>query len=76
MEAKRAEVIEHIEVAVVELKNDAQPRDLAELRALALDAKDATTDAELDDILMHAKNLIAFCEERTKSSGNNRSTRR
>jgi hypothetical protein len=70
---KREEVVEFIEVALVELRGAAQPRDFAELRELAMDAKDAETPEQLDHILKQAQNLRAFCEQRKKSSGDVRS---
>jgi hypothetical protein len=63
----RVEVVEFIEVAIVELRGVAQPRDIAELRELAMDARDAESDDELHGILAHAKNLREFCEKRTMS---------
>jgi hypothetical protein len=66
----RDEVIENIEVALVELKGIAQPRDLAELGELLLDAKDAHDAEQLQRIHEQAKSLRAFCEKRhTSSSG-------
>jgi len=70
---KRHEVIEFIEVAIVELRGVAQPRYIAELRELAMDAKDAESDAQLDEILEQARNLREFCEKRKLSSGDARS---
>lgn len=70
---KRDEVVEFIEVAIVELRGVALPRDIAELRELAMDAKEAETIEQLDRILAQAKNLRAFCEQRKKSSGDVRS---
>jgi hypothetical protein len=70
---KRDEIIEFIEVAIVELRGVAQPRDVAELRELAMDAKDAEDEPQLDEILKQAKNLREFCEQRKLSSGDARS---
>jgi hypothetical protein len=66
---QRDEVVEFIEVAIVELRNFAQPRDIAELRELEMDARDATTNDQLGEILRQAQNLRAFCEQRKRSSG-------
>jgi hypothetical protein len=63
----RDEVIELIEVALVELKGIAQPRDLAQLRELLLDAKDADDSEQLMRILEQAKGLRKFCEGRHDS---------
>jgi hypothetical protein len=68
--ATREEVTEYIEVAKVELKAIAQPRDIAELNELLLDTNDAETDEQLGAIYEQAKNLRAFCERRSKSTGN------
>jgi len=70
VEPLRSEVTEFIEVAVVELKTIAQPRELAELRELAMDARDAETKEQLDSIYAQAKNLREFCEKRSRSTGN------
>jgi hypothetical protein len=69
MEQKRADVIENIEIAIVELRDCAQPRDVAELRALVLDAKEAESEKVLEEIVVHVENLRAFCEARKKSGG-------
>ena len=45
---KKDEVVEFIEVAIVELRGVAQPRDVAELRELAMDAKDAESAEQLE----------------------------
>jgi hypothetical protein len=66
----RTEVTEFIEVAIVELRTMAQPREIAEMRELGMDARDAETKEQLDSILAHAKNLREFCERRTRSTGN------
>jgi hypothetical protein len=66
----RNEVIEFIEIAIVELRAMAQPREIAELRELAMDARDADALEQLESILAQAKNLREFCEKRTRSTGN------
>lgn len=66
----RHEVIEFIEIAKVELKGIAQPRDIAELNELMLDANDAESEEQLSAIYAQAKNLREFCERRSKSTGN------
>ena len=63
----RTEVVDTIEVAIVELRAIAQPRDIAELRELVMDANDAESQEQLEGILAHANNLIAFCEGRRLS---------
>lgn len=70
---KREEIVEFIEVAIVELRGVAQPRDIAELRELEMDAKEADTAEQLERILEQATNLRAFCEQRKRSSGDVRS---
>jgi hypothetical protein len=66
----REEVLEYIEVAKMELKGMAQPRDIAELNELALDVNDAQSDEQLQGIYAQAKNLREFCERRSRSTGN------
>ncbi len=63
----RDSVVDLIEIALVELRTVAQPRDLAQLSELLLDAKDATDDEQLRRIEEHAKSLRAFCEARRAS---------
>ena len=63
----RYEVLEFIEVALVELRGEAQPQDLAALRELSMDANDAESLEQLEGILAQAKNLRRFCENRAKS---------
>jgi hypothetical protein len=70
---KREEVAGFIEMALVELGGAAQPRDIAELRELAVDARDAETPQQLELILQQAQNLRTFCEQRKKSSADVRS---
>jgi hypothetical protein len=65
----REEVLEYIEIAKVELKGMAQPRDIAELNELALDVKDAESEEQLQAIYAQAKNLREFCERRSRSTG-------
>jgi hypothetical protein len=65
---KQKQVVEFIEIAVVELRGIAQPRDLAELRTLALEAEEAENDQQLDAILEQAENLRRFCESRKASA--------
>ena len=62
------EVSEYIEVAIAELRGVAQPRDIAELRALMLDVLEAETLEQLSSIRAQAHNLREFCERRTSSS--------
>lgn len=68
MENLREEVLEYIAVALVETRPMAQPRDLAALRELELDAKDAESEDQLRAILGQAQNLRAFCEDRKVST--------
>jgi hypothetical protein len=65
----RSEILEFIEVAIVELKGKAQPREIAELRELAMDAQDAESQEQLVTIQAQAKNLREFCERRSRSTG-------
>jgi hypothetical protein len=60
----RDAVIETIEIALVELRPIAQPRDMAELNELLLDAKDAATDESLSRIATQVASLRKFCEGR------------
>jgi hypothetical protein len=66
--ASREEVLEFIEVSLVELKGIALPRDLAELRELAMDVRDAEDLTQLKAIHEQAKNLRDFCERRARST--------
>ena len=63
----RAEVREYIEVAIVELREIAQPNEIAQLRELAMDADDADTEEQLARIRKQAQNLRSFCEKRARS---------
>jgi hypothetical protein len=65
---KQRQLVEYIEIALVELRGIAQPRDLADLRTLALEAEEADDDAQLDAILEQAKNLRKFAESRKASA--------
>jgi hypothetical protein len=65
----KAEIVAYIEVALVELKATAQPRDIAEFRELAMDAEDADSVEGLNLIQAQAKNLREFCEKRARSTG-------
>ncbi|MFO0679313.1 MAG: hypothetical protein U0169_22490 [Polyangiaceae bacterium] len=67
-ELSKDAVIEDIAVALVELKSVAQPHELAALRELELDARDADTADQLDQIARQVKNLRQFCESRTRST--------
>jgi hypothetical protein len=63
----RAEVLELIEVALIELKGVAQPHEIAHFRELGLDAEDAETPDALATIVQQVKSLREFCEKRAKS---------
>lgn len=67
MNHDRAEVLELIEVAIIELKGVAQPHEVAQLRELGLDAQDADSPDSLANIVQQVKSLRAFCEKRAKS---------
>ena len=67
MSELRDTVVETIEIALVELKNIAQPRDLAELHELLLDTKDAADDDQLRRIAAQVESLRSFCEGRHDS---------
>ncbi len=64
----KAELIEHIEVTAVELKQIAQPLDLAELSTLLLDARETEDPTQLEAIQRQVDNLRRFCESRRQSS--------
>jgi hypothetical protein len=68
----RAEILESIEVAVVELKRLALPHEIAQLRELAVDAADAQTIEQLEQIAKQVESLQTFCLSRAKSSAANR----
>ena len=53
---------------VVELRGLAQPHEIAHLRELALDATEAETPEQLDQIARQVESLRAFCMNRAKSS--------
>lgn len=63
----RAEVLEIIEVAIIELKGIAQPHEITHFRELALDAEDADSPEALAHIVQQVKSLREFCEKRAKS---------
>ena len=63
----KSEIIEFIEIALVELRGVAQPRDFAALRELLLDARDAKDAVQLTRIREQAEALRAFCEGRHDS---------
>jgi hypothetical protein len=67
MESLRAEVIELIDVAIVELKDVAQPHETASLHELRIDAQDAIDEVSLRQILRQVKSLREFCETRKRS---------
>lgn len=68
METLRSEVLEFIAVALAELRGIAQPRELAELRELEMDAEDVDDLEHLRAVYAHAKNLRLFCERRKMSA--------
>ncbi len=57
-----------IEVALVELRGVAEPRDLAQLHELLLDARDTDESEQLTRIREQASRLGAFCWSRHDSS--------
>ncbi len=61
------QVVEFIEIALAELKGFAQPRDMAQLSELLLDAKEAEDAEQLRAVERQAKALRAFCESRRNS---------
>ena len=67
MSALRDSVVDEIEIALVELRGVAQPRDLAQLQELLLDAKEAEDAEQLQRIDTQARSLRAFCEGRRNS---------
>lgn len=70
MEELRAEVLELIDIALVELKAVAQPHEKASLNELRIDASDAPDEATLRSIARQVQSLREFCEKRTSSSAN------
>ena len=67
MSQLRDSVVDMIEVALVELRQVAQPRDLAQLSELLLDAKETEDDEQLERIQAQATSLRRFCESRRAS---------
>jgi hypothetical protein len=67
MSQLRDSVVEMIEVALIELRGIAQPRDLAQLSELLLDAKEAEDAEQLERIRAQAESLQRFCESRRAS---------
>ncbi len=65
----KLELIEHIEIALIEVKGVAQPNDIAELSSLLLDAREADSDEQCVAIRLQVDNLRKFCESRRMSSG-------
>lgn len=70
MEKRRAEVVEEIEIALVELRSLAQPHEIASLNELLFDAQDATAPEQLEPIIEQVKSLREFCENRHRSDAN------
>ncbi len=64
----RDRIVEDIEVAIVELRAVAQPHELASLRELRLDARDAETQEQLQKIDQQVKSLLAFCRSRSMTN--------
>ena len=60
-------VVETIEIALVELRGIAQPRDIAQLSELLLDAKDTEDVEQLERIRQQVNALRSFCEGRHES---------
>jgi hypothetical protein len=67
MEALRAEVLDLIDDAIVELKQVVQPHERATLNELRIEAQDAIDQETLRQITRQVKSLRDFCEKRTKS---------
>ncbi len=67
----REELVEEVEVAIAELKEIAQPHELATLREMALDAREAEEE-QLPAIYEQLRSLRRFCESRKKSDANYR----
>ena len=70
MDVLRAEVVESIEVALVELRGIAQPHEMAAMSELRLDAVDAQSEDQLRAIDSQLKSLRQFCESRKQSDSN------
>jgi hypothetical protein len=66
-ERTREGILETVAVLVVELREIAQPHELAELRELALDAADADTPEQLAQIAAQVEGLRVFCLKRAQS---------
>jgi hypothetical protein len=62
------EINEVVETLVVELRGTAQPHEIAQLRELALDAADAESPEQLEQIAAQVESLRVFCLNRAKSS--------
>ena len=62
------DISETVEALVVELRGIAQPHEIAHLRELALDARDAETQEQLIQISKQVESLKTFCMNRAKSS--------
>ncbi len=67
-QASAEEINEVVETLVVELRGTAQPHEIAQLRELALDARDAETPEQLTQIAAQVESLRVFCLNRAKSS--------
>jgi hypothetical protein len=67
MEQRRAEVVEMIEIALVELRSIAQPHEIASLNELLFEAQDATAAEQIEAIAEQVNGLRAFCENRHRS---------
>jgi hypothetical protein len=67
MEDLRAEVIESIDIALVELRSIAQPYELTQLNELRLDAEEATDEEQLRKIADQLRSLREFSEMRHRS---------
>jgi hypothetical protein len=63
------EITEGIEAVMLELREVAQPHEIAQLYDLVNDAAQAQTPEQLRQIATQVKSLRAFCLSRTKSSG-------
>jgi hypothetical protein len=68
MGSLREDIIEEIECALVDLRPIAQPRDMAELNELLLDARDTEDPEQLERIAAQLEGLRRFCEARRRSS--------
>ncbi len=64
----KEDVEELIEVTIIELRGIAQPREVSELRELALDAREADAEDQLRAIARQVERLREFCEARKQSS--------